>query len=150
MVDCCLDDDGHSESLTGSGYRTICEPLEQQEGGVNGLESKTAIRGRFTTVARTALLIWSLSGASFVVADGILTPAVSVISATSGTRPSPRCHVLTIWSCCAIHNSHPSDYSTLDGHNIGLGLFLSSCYFNCHSLRSNNSEPSIYLWPSHH
>jgi KUP system potassium uptake protein len=36
-------------------------------------------------VLRLCLLIWTLFGASCVMADGLLTPAVSVISAVSGT-----------------------------------------------------------------
>lgn len=35
-------------------------------------------------VFRIGLLIWTLLGASCVIADGLLTPAVSVISAVSG------------------------------------------------------------------
>jgi hypothetical protein len=34
---------------------------------------------------RVALLLWTLIGASGVMADGLLTPAVSVISAVAGT-----------------------------------------------------------------
>ena len=36
---------------------------------------------------RVALLIWTLIGASGVMADGLLTPAVSVISAVAGMPP---------------------------------------------------------------
>jgi hypothetical protein len=35
-------------------------------------------------IARIALLLWCLFGASAVIADGLLTPAVSVISAVTG------------------------------------------------------------------
>jgi len=35
-------------------------------------------------IARIALLMWCLFGASAVMADGLLTPAVSVISAVTG------------------------------------------------------------------
>jgi KUP system potassium uptake protein len=35
-------------------------------------------------IARIALLLWCLFGASAVMADGLLTPAVSVISAVTG------------------------------------------------------------------
>lgn len=34
---------------------------------------------------RTLILVWTLYGACCVMADGILTPAVSVISAVAGT-----------------------------------------------------------------
>lgn len=37
-------------------------------------------------VVRTLLLVWTLYGACCVMADGILTPAVSVISAVAGTQ----------------------------------------------------------------
>jgi KUP system potassium uptake protein len=40
---------------------------------------------RQNKVARLALLLWCLFGASAVMADGVLTPAVSVISAVTGT-----------------------------------------------------------------
>ena len=40
---------------------------------------------RQNKVARLALLVWCLFGASAVMADGVLTPAVSVISAVTGT-----------------------------------------------------------------
>lgn len=36
-------------------------------------------------IFRGALLLWTLFGASCVIADGLLTPAVSVISAVAGT-----------------------------------------------------------------
>ena len=39
---------------------------------------------RDSTIARAALLVWTLFGASLVMADGLLTPAVSVISAVAG------------------------------------------------------------------
>jgi KUP system potassium uptake protein len=39
---------------------------------------------RKNKVARIALLVWCLFGASAVMADGLLTPAVSVISAVTG------------------------------------------------------------------
>jgi K+ potassium transporter len=38
-------------------------------------------------IVRLALLGWSLYGASAVVADGLLTPSVSVINAVSGSSP---------------------------------------------------------------
>ena len=38
-------------------------------------------------IFRGALLIWSLLGASCVMADGLLTPAVSIISAVTGNLP---------------------------------------------------------------
>ena len=37
-----------------------------------------------TKVVRIAFLVWTLFGASCVMADGLLTPAVSVISAVAG------------------------------------------------------------------
>ena len=37
-------------------------------------------------IARIALLLWCLFGASAVMADGLLTPAVSVISAVTGNH----------------------------------------------------------------
>lgn len=37
---------------------------------------------------RLGLLVWTLFGASCVMADGLLTPAVSVISAVAGTSLS--------------------------------------------------------------
>jgi KUP system potassium uptake protein len=49
------------------------------------------VRGAFikeSKVLRVALLVWTLFGASLVMADGLLTPAVSVISAVAGTSPS--------------------------------------------------------------
>jgi len=39
---------------------------------------------RETKVVRLGFLVWTLFGASCVMADGLLTPAVSVISAVSG------------------------------------------------------------------
>jgi KUP system potassium uptake protein len=39
---------------------------------------------RNNVVARITLLVWCLFGASAVMADGLLTPAVSVISAVTG------------------------------------------------------------------
>lgn len=39
---------------------------------------------RNNAIARVALLLWCLFGASAVIADGLLTPAVSVISAVTG------------------------------------------------------------------
>lgn len=42
---------------------------------------------RKSLVARITLLIWCLFGASAVMADGLLTPAVSVISAVTGISP---------------------------------------------------------------
>jgi K+ potassium transporter len=45
------------------------------------------LKGRWikdTKVVRIGLLVWTLFGASCVMADGLLTPAVSVISAVAG------------------------------------------------------------------
>jgi len=39
-------------------------------------------------IFRIILLIWTLYGASCVMADGLLTPAVSVVSAVNGSSPS--------------------------------------------------------------
>jgi KUP system potassium uptake protein len=50
--------------------------------------SGRVVRGawiRENKIFRIGLLIWTLFGASCVMADGLLTPAVSVISAVAGT-----------------------------------------------------------------
>lgn len=65
-------------------------------------------------VFRVGLLIWSLFGASCVIADGLLTPAVSVISATTGSPP-PRWIVLAnSRSCSTIPGSQPSHRPLID------------------------------------
>jgi len=125
-VDRCLDVDGSPQSrlsLTGSVYTTIFEPLEMQ-GDITEQPSKPTTLSRLKMVLRIVLLIWSLFGASCIVADGILTPAVSVISATSGT---PDFGIADCWSCGTIRCSYPSDYSALYAHHTGFGL----PYFDC-------------------
>jgi len=42
---------------------------------------------RDNKIIRIGLLLWTLFGASCVMADGLLTPAVSVISAVAGKFP---------------------------------------------------------------
>jgi len=54
------------------------------EHSVEGPQDRGQI-GQFK-VFRIGLLIWTLYGASCVMADGLLTPAVSVVSAVNGCR----------------------------------------------------------------
>jgi uncharacterized protein with PQ loop repeat len=77
LLDRCLD------ATVDCTYRPVSETLEAQP-DINEQAAKSAA-GRQTKAIHVMLLIWSLFGASCVVADGILTPAVSVISATTGT-----------------------------------------------------------------
>jgi hypothetical protein len=78
LLDRCLD------ATIDSTYRPVSETLEAQP-DINEQAAKSAASGPRTKALHVMLLILSLFGASCVVADGILTPAVSIISATTGT-----------------------------------------------------------------
>jgi|SRR5271169_4611326 len=68
----------HSDTLLLTASETMDSSSDLSGRPVKG----SWIRG--SKVARMALLAWTLYGASCVMADGLLTPAVSVISAVSG------------------------------------------------------------------
>jgi KUP system potassium uptake protein len=76
--------DHHTPNLTteDSLTLTVTETLDSAV-NLNG----RPVKGQWiknSKIAKTALLMWCLFGASAVMADGLLTPAVSVISAVTG------------------------------------------------------------------
>ena len=99
LLDRCLD------ATIDFTYRPVSETLEAQT-DINEQAAKSA-SGRRTKALHVMLLIWSLFGASCVVADGILTPAVSVISATTGTLS------VCLINCQALLYDSPVSHSRL-------------------------------------
>jgi len=68
---------------------TLTETMDSTGGDLTG----RPMRGQWiknNKFVRIALLVWTLFGASCVMADGLLTPAVSVISAVEGILLSIR------------------------------------------------------------
>ena len=76
--------DNHAPSLTAedSLMLTVTETLDTTADLTGRPVKGQWIRNN--KIARIALLLWCLFGASAVMADGLLTPAVSVISAVTG------------------------------------------------------------------
>ena len=69
---------------------TSCETTDSQQGTYIGKKRKQSYIAK-SVFFRTLILIWTLIGASFVMSDGLLTPAVSVISAVGGIAiPAPQ------------------------------------------------------------
>lgn len=73
---------GGDISQTDPVYSTLSGTLESGSEVDTQLPERSWIGG--FKVFRVGLLIWTLLGASCVIADGLLTPAVSVVSAVSG------------------------------------------------------------------
>lgn len=81
--------DNHTPSL--SAEDSLILTVAETKDSVADLTGKP-VKGQWireTKIARIALLVWCLFGASAVMADGLLTPAVSVISAVTGI-----CHLV--------------------------------------------------------
>jgi len=87
---------------------------------------------------RTLLLGWTLYGACCVMADGILTPAVSVISAVSGTPISSILSVAPVL-ILGIAVPAPTLNSSIVPISIGVLVVL---VFHTHSIRPNYSSSS--------
>jgi hypothetical protein len=84
---------GHTAQQADSLMLTVSETLDSTS-DLSGRPVKGAwIREH--KVLRLGLLVWTLFGASCVMADGLLTPAVSVISAVAGTSNPIRLCLLT-------------------------------------------------------
>jgi hypothetical protein len=74
---------GHTLQQADSLMLTVSETIDS----TSDLSGRP-VRGswiRENKILRIGLLVWTLFGASCVMADGLLTPAVSVISAVAGT-----------------------------------------------------------------
>src|SRR5271154_1512327 len=85
LVSHSLDIAKHSQthgSGSNSVYTNLPESLEAQHENNSSINKFSWITGN--QVFQVVLLIWALFGASCVISDGILTPAVSVICATNG------------------------------------------------------------------
>ena len=73
------------QSSVNATYAVIPDSLEAQSSEIHECPASSSVPFEWN-IMRVILLVVSLFGTSCVIADGILTPAVSVISAMSGTR----------------------------------------------------------------
>ena len=121
--------------------------------------SGRAIKGswiRESTVLRLGLLVWTLFGASCVMADGLLTPAVSVISAVGGIS----CPVISDMryrnSCPIAQQCHRSDLhrrhrGSGTSHKHFTHIVLDPAVWNALYIPPVRSHRrSLVSWPSHH
>jgi KUP system potassium uptake protein len=111
-------------------------------------------------IFRIILLIWTLYGASCVMADGLLTPAVSVVSAVNGSSPClcandrSRCSNSCSSAChhplVAGNNRHPG--TVHHSHNMLQVVNTNSCalQFMIQSTGtkriSNIYAPIVFIW----
>jgi hypothetical protein len=144
--------DNHSPSLTieDSLTLTTTETLDSTAD-----LSGRPVKGQWiknNKIARIALLLWCLFGASAVMADGLLTPAVSVISAVTG-----KSHDVYLLICVGIAVPAPTLNSSIVPISIAILVvlvFSNRMLINgCSSLCNNsvlNTFRSSSLLSSHY